>query len=174
MAEASQSPNRIVVRDDEGEVVQEASMENGLLEGETVLYIHGRVRARLQFRQGKQDGESVFYDQLGGMTLKALYREGRLHGDSVYFDAAGRVTRKAMYQRDRLHGRTADYYPSGKPREIAQYQDNLLHGEVRKYSESGTLTERRCFQAGKERPCPGSLGARPPRVPVVAGTQGTK
>ena len=139
-----------VVRDAEGTVTEEASMLGGVLQGETVLYSRGRVSARLQFHEGRQSGESVFFDDAGRVVTKASYLDGKRHGDVLHYDIWGRVVRKSIYRDGLLHGLTIDYYPSGKAREVANYQDNLLEGETLRLEEDGKVRERLHFHKGRE------------------------
>lgn len=146
---------RVAIRNSDGDVTEVATLRNGVLDGETLVYAAGRVAAILQFSDGKQSGPAVFYDDAGQILVRALYRDGKLHGDSLYFDAAsGVVMRKAAYERGVLHGYTVDFYPSGKPREVALYQNNLKEGEHVRLSEAGKITARTYFRQGKPAPRP--------------------
>jgi uncharacterized protein len=145
---------KIVIRDAEGAVTEEAMMKDGVLEGETVLYASGRLRARLQFEQGLQGGESLFYDDAGEVTTRAAYRKGKLNGDSFYYGADGKLVRKSAYQNGVLSGYTVDYYPSGKPRQVATYRDNLLDGDMVRLDEGGKVLERLHYKKGRLQPPP--------------------
>lgn len=154
MDEQEQPVEVIAVRDADGLLTTEATRRGGVLEGETVLYSSGRVKGRLRFQGGKQNGEAVFYDDAGEISVRANYKDGKLDGESQYFNAQGKLVRKARYEKGELHGRVVDYYLSGKPREIGHYALNVLDGELLRFGEDGTLTERLCFQQGKQKPCP--------------------
>jgi antitoxin component YwqK of YwqJK toxin-antitoxin module len=128
-------------------------MKDGVLEGETVLYTSGRLRARLQFRNGKQNGEAVFFDDAGDIMTKSLYENGKLTGDSFYY-GEGKLVRKSAYKSGELNGYTVDYYPNGKPREVSTYKDNLLDGDLVRLDEAGKITERLHYSKGKLQPAP--------------------
>jgi len=147
-------PQKITIRDADGVVSEEACMKDGLLEGETVLYAAGRIRARLQFHNGKQEGESVFYDPAGHVQTKAHYVEGKRHGESQHFSQNGMLLRKATYERGLLQGYAIDYYPSGKPREVSTYKEDVLDGEVIRLGEDGKIKERVYYERGRLRPAP--------------------
>lgn len=148
------APEKIVIRDAEGNVTEEAAMQNGVLNGETVLYTAGRVRARLQFREGKQQGEAVFFDPAGQVQTKAQYLDGKLHGESLHFSPTGQLMRKATYAAGLLHGFAIDYHPSGKPREISSYKEDVLDGELARITEDGKVVERLYYENGRLRPKP--------------------
>src|SRR5579872_1178236 len=103
MAEPA-NPQKITIRDEEGTVTEEVTMKDGVLDGESLLFAAGRLRARLQFRDGKKNGEALFYDDAGRVQTKAQYLDGKLHGDSLHYNAAGTLMRRAAYQKDVLHG----------------------------------------------------------------------
>lgn len=149
---------KILIRDADGKVTEEACMLNGLLDGETVLYESGRVRARLQFKNGKQEGEAVFFGDAGELYMKNPYRDGKLHGEATFFDATGKVIRKATYENGELHGRQTDFYPTGKAREVSHFKQQLLHGDFLRFAPDGKLEERVCYKNGKKIPCPAQLG----------------
>jgi len=145
-------PEKIVTRDGDGNVTGEATMLNGVLEGETLVYSAGRIAARLQFHAGKQQGEAVFYDPAGHVQSKAQYVDGNRHGEALYYGPAGNLVRKAGYERGLLHGYVIDYYPSGKPREVSTYKEDVLDGELIRLSEDGKITERLYYEKGRLRP----------------------
>jgi antitoxin component YwqK of YwqJK toxin-antitoxin module len=149
------TPNadKLVFKDDKGVVLQEVSMRDGLLEGETTVYTHGRVTARLMFHEGQQHGESVFMDEAGRVMVRAKYAKGLLDGESQYYNQEAQLVRKCVYREGKLEGWTIDYYPGGKVREISHYRDGLLDGRVIRYDANGNETERTCYGAGRPRPC---------------------
>jgi antitoxin component YwqK of YwqJK toxin-antitoxin module len=151
---------KVVIRNSDGVITEEANMVGGLLHGETVVYSHGRAVARLQFRNGKQEGEAVFFNEIGQVTMKLSYRNGKQSGESTYFDQNGKVLRKEHYEGGELHGRKTDFYPSGKAREVYHYEKGLLHGDHLRFSLDGKIEERNCFVKGKPVPCPPQLMAK--------------
>jgi antitoxin component YwqK of YwqJK toxin-antitoxin module len=148
------SPEKITIRDEEGVVTEEVTMRDGVLDGETLLYSAGRLRARLQFRGGKKNGEALFYDDAGRVSTKAQYLDGKLHGESLHYNPSGILMRKASYRKDMLHGHAIDYYPSGKPREVSTHKDNVLDGEMIRLGKDGKITERLYYQGGRLRSAP--------------------
>jgi antitoxin component YwqK of YwqJK toxin-antitoxin module len=148
-------PEKVVIHDEAGKVTHETNMLGGALHGETVLYSHDRIVARLQFQNGKQEGESTYYDDAGLMTMKGAYHDGHQHGETTYFDPNGKIVRKAQYEGGQLHGRLTDYYPaSGKAREVSHYKLGLLDGEFLRFAPDGKLEERLCYRKGRKVPCP--------------------
>jgi antitoxin component YwqK of YwqJK toxin-antitoxin module len=144
---------KVVLRDADGNVTEEAFLKDGALEGEVLLYSAGRLRGRLLYRAGKQNGPAVYYWETGLVAVEANYADGNLEGESRYFDEQRRLVRRALYEKGRLQGRTIDYYASGQARTVSHYRDNVLHGEVWQYGEDGKLRERSCFHEGKPYPC---------------------
>src|ERR1700761_974165 len=105
------SHEKILIRNEDGVVTEEATMRNGVLDGETTLYRSGRVFARLQFQDGKQQGEATYFDEIGQVVMKTPYQNGKLHGESTYFDHTGKIVRKENHEAGELQGRKTDFYP---------------------------------------------------------------
>jgi antitoxin component YwqK of YwqJK toxin-antitoxin module len=147
-------PEKVLIKNEDGMVTEEAMMLGGVLEGETILYNHGRVAARLFFKNGKQEGEGVYYDDIGQLQMKSNYVAGKRHGESTYYDQTGKVVRKENYEAGQLHGRMTDFFLNGKAREVYHYQQGLKHGESLRFDIEGKLQERVCFHKGKLVRCP--------------------
>jgi antitoxin component YwqK of YwqJK toxin-antitoxin module len=148
-------PEKLLIKDDAGKLTHDSTMLGGNLHGETVLYNHGRVSARLQFQNGKQEGEAIYYDDLGQVTMRSFYHDGKQDGETTYFDQTGKIVRKATYAAGQLNGRMTDYYPaSGKAREVSHYKDGLLDGDFFRFAADGKLEERICYRKGRKVQCP--------------------
>jgi uncharacterized protein len=150
----------VTIRDSDGEITDVATLKNGVLEGEALIYSAGRVVARMQFRQGKLNGPAVYYDDTGQVQIQSSYKDGKLHGDSLYFGPDGVLMRKSAFEAGLLHGYTVDYYPSGKAREVTTFQKNIREGEWLRLAEDGKVQERLHYRQGKpqalnDRPKPG-------------------
>jgi antitoxin component YwqK of YwqJK toxin-antitoxin module len=156
---------KVVVRNLDGEITDVATLKDGVLDGETLVYSAGRVSARLQFRDGKQNGPATFYDDAGQILIKALYKDGKLHGDSLYFGPDGNLVRKSAFENGFLHGYTIDYYPSGKPREVASFKNNVRDGELVRLTEKGKITERLHYREGRVHQPPKAAGNPAARKP---------
>lgn len=148
------APEKITIRDADGAVTEEATMLNGVLEGETLVYAEGHLRARLQYRSGKQQGEALYYDPAGHVQSRAGYVDGKRQGEALFFGPNGQLLRKANYDRGLLHGHAIDYYPSGKPRQVSTYKEDVLEGEAIRLAEDGKITERLYYERGRLRPAP--------------------
>lgn len=107
------------IYDDAGRLEQSAEYRRGVPHGETVIYVDGRVRARIGYQDGERHGRFVHHHETGVPSVEQIYREGKLHGESVWYDDRGRVLRRARYVDDQLEGDVVDYYENGQVREKA-------------------------------------------------------
>ena len=164
----SGTPEKMTIRNADGVVTEEAAMKDGVLEGETVIYAAGRVRARLHFHNGKQQGEAIFYDPAGHVQTRTQYLDGKQQGEAQHFSPSGVLMRKAAYDRGLLHGHAIDYYPSGKPREVSTYKEDVLDGEAIRLDEDGKVVERLYYEKGRLRPKP---QAKPKAAPAKPGAR---
>jgi antitoxin component YwqK of YwqJK toxin-antitoxin module len=153
-------PEKVVIKNSDGVVTEEAFMLAGVLHGETILYSHARMAARLHFVNGKQEGEATFYNDIGQLQMKSTYRQGKQHGETTYFDQHGKIVRKENFEGGELHGRKTDFYPTGKAREVYHYQKGLLHGEHLRFDMDGKMEDRACYLKGRPVPCPPQIMAK--------------
>src|SRR3954452_13227794 len=113
MTPADTAPEKVVLRDADGTITEDVFLKDGAMEGEALIYTDGRLRGRLMYRGGKQQGLSIYYSETGQVSMTMNYANGKLEGESVYFDAENKPIRRALYEKGLLQGRSIDYYPSG-------------------------------------------------------------
>jgi antitoxin component YwqK of YwqJK toxin-antitoxin module len=81
-------------RDGGGRVVQRGRLVDGELDGELVqLDAAGAVLAKMSYKRGKLDGESLFYDG-GKLKVRLVYRDGLQQGDPILYGDDGTPLRK--------------------------------------------------------------------------------
>jgi antitoxin component YwqK of YwqJK toxin-antitoxin module len=151
---------KVLIRNSDGVVTQETTMLGGVLDGETVIYSSRRIAGRLFFKNGKQEGEATYYNDIGEVSVKMLFHDGKKNGEATYFDHNGKTIRKENFENDELQGRRTDFYPTGKAREVVHYHQGLLHGEALRFDFEGKLEERTCYKDGRKVRCPPQIAIK--------------
>src|ERR1043165_3408501 len=136
-------------RDDAGKVVQRGALADGELDGELVqLDGDGGVLAKMSYRKGKLDGESLFYDG-GTLKLRSRYRDGLQDGENILYGDGGRPVMAASYRAGKLHGTSSWFRPDGSLERTANYVDGTQEGEAAAYDAQGRVIERATYRGGK-------------------------
>jgi uncharacterized protein len=135
--------------DEHARLLQESSFMHGRLEGEQRIYVQGRLCSINQFRDGRLNGLTQTFGNIGALASSTEYLNGLAHGESVAYDASGSVVRRAQYNKGRLHGDVVTYHPDGRIQSLSPYHHDLIHGEVVKYAPDGTEIERVRYFEGK-------------------------
>jgi antitoxin component YwqK of YwqJK toxin-antitoxin module len=130
-------------------IAHTSNFKDGKLAGEMQVFVAGKVKAKLPYKEGLLEGEAVFFDEIGLVSSRALYKGGLLDGESSWFDASGQVLKRAIYRQGKLHGPVADFFPNGQPREVTHYANDLLDGERATYHDNGKLIERVHYKDGR-------------------------
>ncbi|MCX7905490.1 MAG: hypothetical protein N2446_02165 [Elusimicrobiales bacterium] len=84
--------------DESGNIVSERFIKNGVENGVlTEFYRDGRVKARIDYKDGKVDGKAIFYNHNSKPVLERSYSKGVLDGFSIEYDLEGNVKSKVLY-----------------------------------------------------------------------------
>lgn len=136
--------------DESGSLIIQAYYRQGQLEGEFKFYDRQKLLFAGEYKYGKQDGISRTYDtELGVMMSEMQYREGKLDGPSLYFDGQGHLLRSCYYLEGELHGDCVQYYPHGQLQMECRYLNGKLEGEKRLYHQNGVLQAREVYKNGQ-------------------------
>jgi len=104
-----------------GVMMTENFNDNGLLEGEKLVYYeNGQVAEKSNYTNGLIDGVSYWYSQNGKILKELHYNRGELHGDAKYYDNQGTLLAEGTYKNDKKHG-IWKYYENGKLVEEKDY-----------------------------------------------------
>lgn len=102
---------KVVMRNNSGQIMEEGFVQNGLKEGVWITY-----------------------DQDRGIKSLTSYLNGNLNGVYLEFNRQLHLVAHSNYVNNQLHG-TSTKYKFGRPLEIQNYKDGKLHGFFRQYHE---------------------------------------
>ncbi|MDR2766141.1 MAG: hypothetical protein LBB63_01610 [Holosporaceae bacterium] len=138
----------MVIYDENGKVSGKLNYDNGILSGPAEFFLSEKPLMLTFFENGLQEGESILFSN-GIKVGVANYRCGVLEGAFTSFDNEGNVIRIAIYAGGSQNGECQTFYPDGTLMEQAVYKSNLPDGQVIKYFPNGNVMEVSTFQEGK-------------------------
>jgi len=78
-----------------------------------------------KFKDGKQDGKWVSYNETGQIILESNYKDGKLEGKVVGYYENGQVKEEGNYKDGEKDGKWSWYYESGK----VNVEENFVDGK---------------------------------------------
>lgn len=89
--------------DSEGNIISERTLRNAIENGPVIeFYPDGKIKARIDYRDGKINGKAVFYSNDSRPILEQTYSNGILDGFSVEYDADGNIKNKILYSNGKI------------------------------------------------------------------------
>src|ERR1700743_17163 len=93
---------KVLIKNSDGGVSEEDTMHTAVVrrcrEGRTLWCARVPWGPPPQFKSGKQEGEAVFFDDIGQVMMKTPYKAGKLHGESTIFDPSGKIVLKENHE----------------------------------------------------------------------------
>ena len=88
--------------------------ENGILDGERIVYYeNGQIAEKQFYKLGRLEGESVWYSERNVVLKQFVYVDGELHGEAKFYTPKGELFTEGQYKRDKKHG-IWKYYEDGE------------------------------------------------------------
>ncbi len=88
---------------EDGNLISERTVRKGVENGPLIeFYPDGRVKARIDFRDGKMNGKAIYYSLDSKPILEQTYTNGVLDGFSVEYDMDGNVKTKVLYSSGKM------------------------------------------------------------------------
>lgn len=135
---------------EDGRLMSEACCyEAGVLNGESRHYHeNGSVEWAVPFSGGRMHGLALAYYPDGTPKARVNYREGLWDGDSVEFFATGAKLSEAVFERG--SGLEKRYFETGELREELPYVQNREEGVARGYRKDGSLEFEDHYRRGQK------------------------
>ena len=121
------------------------------LDGEYIEYhSNGNVKSKVNYVDGKKQGEYLEYWELGRVLyIKANYEDGKLQGEYLEYHSNRNVNIRANYVDGKLQGEYLDYYYDGDFQLRKNYVDGKLQGQYLEYWGNGDFKIRKNYEDGK-------------------------
>ncbi|MCH9634353.1 MAG: hypothetical protein S4CHLAM7_11010 [Chlamydiae bacterium] len=147
--------------DSEGNLIAAFNYENGLLEGEGILYYpSGEIKQKLPYKEGLLSGTTLLLDKHENVLEKINYIKGVKHGAAIYYWTKTRLAGDEKYVEGRLvsglyfnmtgkliaqikegSGHKA-IWKDGDLYQRIEYRGGIPNGEVLSYNAKGSLTHK--------------------------------
>ncbi|MEO8646835.1 hypothetical protein [Pseudomonas sp.] len=128
----------------------EGAYENGLQSGPWILRTKEGHTQRVNFIDGKKEGELRDADASGTLTLEEHYKANVLAGAREGYAANGKPTFREQYENGKPDG-PAQHFSADGSRLIKEmtWRDGVLDGPYRDYLDDGTLASEGAYADGK-------------------------
>lgn len=118
----------------------EENYKDGVLDGQYSIKISDGSPIKLtNFVNGKEHGQSLYYNFNGTISSDIPHHCGNMHGESKAYDVAGNLKAKYFYFHGDESGISERFYHSGK--KFAEYSSikNAFYGQNKYYNQDGDL-----------------------------------
>ena len=137
-----------------GKLVSEGMMNAKLYIGEWKYY-HKKANSILTIENYNDEGvlngiKQVFYEN--GKVAEALnYKDGKLDGEILYYATNGTIVKSYVYVSDVLHGYSKHFNPNGDLLIEGNYKNGKKHGEW-KFYKNGKIERTKDFTVYSKNP----------------------
>jgi antitoxin component YwqK of YwqJK toxin-antitoxin module len=90
-------------------------------------------------KNGKKDGDWVYYHKNGQLMKKGNYKNGKKEDAWVRYHDNGQLSLKGNYANDKQEGDFIGYHDNGKLSRKGNYKNGLREGNFLDYKEDGTV-----------------------------------
>lgn len=120
--------------------------DGGLYEG---LYAHkandGSTAAHYNVKEGKLNGEVLYYFPGGKIREKGQFLSGQREGKWVTFGKDGKIVSEAFFKNDKPHGTWLIWDENGNLRFEMHYRNGEKTGIWKMWDEAGRLMQKRKY-----------------------------
>ena len=88
--------------------------------------VNGQLKWKGNYKDGKQDGERLEYDDKGQLEYKSNYKEGKKEGESLRYYENGQLYLKSNYKDGKKDGETLVYNENGQFEKTKIYKGGKL------------------------------------------------
>jgi antitoxin component YwqK of YwqJK toxin-antitoxin module len=125
--------------------------KDGLEHGsQTKYYENGQLEYSYNTLEGKVTDNFIetFYKN-GRLKSRVNYSNGKWNGESVHYYSNGNLETKTKYKNGKADGREVSYFENGTIESITENKNGKMHGEWASYREDGSLEFRGIYKSGE-------------------------
>jgi len=104
---------------------------------------------RNKYKDGKKDGEWLFYYDNGQLKYKSNWKDGKPEGEYLTYHENGQLKFKRNYKDGKEEGKQLWYYETGQLAVEGNSKNGKEEGKSFTYSEKGQLEKTQIFKDGK-------------------------
>lgn len=135
-----------------GKVKAEINYKDGKFDGlSKVCFPDGRAKVMIYFKNGRRDGSCRTYNSEGKLLTDFNFKNGHQHGMQKSYDDLGKVLESVEYKDGKKDGIERKYYNDGRPKSAIGYKNGVLDGMSVTYDEeTGKEAEKSFYKNGKK------------------------
>lgn len=131
-----------------GDTLEKANYEQGMLNGERMLYYPGgRLKFVEHYSANQFEGVFKAFFEDGAPKIDGQYLNGQMDGEWIYYyqEPAGAVKEKVSFRNNSENGPFTEYHPNGKIAAEGTYENEMETGELKIYDSTGKLIRIQVF-----------------------------
>jgi len=101
------------------------------------------------YKDGKQEGEELYWYENGQLFSKTFYKEGKQDGDELGWYPEGQLYFKIFYNAGNREGEQLAWYENGQLMYKEFYKEGKQEGEQLQWLENGQLQLKKNYNEGK-------------------------
>lgn len=129
-----------VIKDSQGNTVEEIGVKEGKLNGFDIMYTNGKVTSKMHYIQGVKEGKSYVYS-LSDYSLYQIveYKNDKKHGLLQTYSPEGYVESESLYSNGKRDGVYKKFFKNGKIKISGTYQNSKKSGKWIYYNSDGSI-----------------------------------
>jgi len=134
-----------------GEKFVEGQYKDGRQEGQWIYYHdNGKVQRTVNYTNGQPDGSWEVFNAEGAVVAKRGYKDGKRDGTWIAYDATGKQPlREEVYSSGKANGVWKVWFPSGQMKTQVGIKDGIRDGLYAEWDDKGQERYELNFVAGK-------------------------
>jgi uncharacterized protein len=119
----------------------------GTRDGEWLYYYYsGKLKGRELYKNGKLEGEQIFYKETGIESSRETITDDLLDGQKTVYYPSGQLYSVSFGKMGKDEGEYKEYFSNGNVSQIKHYVNSILSGSYQEYYENGLLKESGNYQ----------------------------
>lgn len=126
-----------------GQLEDKSTYKEGKREGEWLFYHdNGQIGWKVNYKDDELEGEYSEYYENGKLKTKGNYKKGKREGEWIWYFDRTSIMRKSNYKDGKEEGERLRYYEDGQLMRKSNYKDGKRDGEYLSYYENGRLVRK--------------------------------
>ncbi len=105
------------------------------------FFKNGQIGLKGQYKNGKKDGEWLYWYSNGQKKMIINYKEGIKEGQWTYWYESGQIRIKTHYYNNKLDGINYWWYSNGKLKKVSKYRKGIFVGKI-EWDKNGKITDK--------------------------------
>ena len=104
-------------------------------------YTNGNMEYKSEYKNGKLNGVTKYWDENKNLISEAIYSNGKLHGLWVSYFENGKIKSKVNYYYGSKDGKEEVFYSTGQRKSITKYNEGKIVSKTMRWTMNGDLIQ---------------------------------